>query len=738
MKSKLNVTMTSAILLSSCLALVCSAQSGDQAAQKSGQKPGQKVTIGTSEVVLDVIVRDKKGKPVRDLAGSDFEVYEDGVKQDIQSFRVQGTQIGEGPPESPGASKERMRPTAPNPFAGLGVVALVFDRLTPNAREAAHKAALSYVSSIGKNDMAGVFRVDLSLQALQPFTNNTDLLTKAVERAAALSSSGFPTTAEQSANITQKLADLLYENPQSSAGNGTGQGANLGPGGAPSNPQAMVEIKMLQMTKRILEGFESLERDEQGYATTNALLGVVNSLKQLEGRKAIIFFSEGVAIPPAVAIRFQSVISAANQANVSIYPVDAAGLRVDSTLAATQRQQDAIVKTRMASQETGAEDTSGRPMTRDLERNEDVLRLDPHSGLGQLADQTGGFDIADTNNLKSGLARIDEDLRFHYVLSYVPKNSDYDGKFRRISVKLSKTALDVQTRKGYYALPGTGDSPVLDYEAPALVALANAKATDNPSLHARAFSFPDAQRPGLLPILVDIPGKEFTYEVDKEKNTYKSDFTILAVVRDQADQTVTKVSQHFQMTGPADKLESAKAAEVLFYREAQAPPGKYSIEAVTYDSPSGKSYIRTSQVDVAAPDPSTLRMSSVAIMRRVEHLSAADKKMDNPFHYKEVLIYPNLGAPLIKSTAKQVAFFCTVYPARGATTAPSINIKVLSEGNVVFDRPGTLAAADANGRIQFAGALPLEAFPPGSYELQLAVTDGHTSISRSATFTVQP
>ncbi|MEJ7709958.1 MAG: VWA domain-containing protein [Pyrinomonadaceae bacterium] len=101
---------------------------------------------------------------------------------------------------------------------------------------------------------------------------------------------------------------------------------------------------------------------------------------------------------------------------------------------------------------SSGEDTSGQPLTRDLERNEDLIRFDPQSGLGQLSDQTGGFLIRDTNDLEGGLRRIEEDLAAYYVISYTPQNQEYDGRLRRIEVKLRRSGLDVQSRKGYYAV----------------------------------------------------------------------------------------------------------------------------------------------------------------------------------------------------------------------------------------------------------------------------------------------
>ena len=70
-----------------------------------------------------------------------------------------------------------------------------------------------------------------------------------------------------------------------------------------------------------------MERDQQGYSTTNGLFAIISTLGRLPGRKSLVLFSEGIAIPPAVQRLFLGVIDAANRANVSIYTMDAAGLR---------------------------------------------------------------------------------------------------------------------------------------------------------------------------------------------------------------------------------------------------------------------------------------------------------------------------------------------------------------------------------------------------------------------------
>src|SRR3989440_713106 len=310
----------------------------------------------------------------------------------------------------------------------------------------------------------------------------------------------------------------------------------------------MTDLAFAEMTRRSLETFDLLERGQQGYATTNALLAIVNSLARLPGRKVLVLFSDGLSIPPAVESPFRNVISNANRAGVSIYSVDAAGLRALS-----------------------ADQAAGRAM----------------STLGQLAEQTGGFLVSNTNDPGARLRAAGEDLHTYYALAYTPKNQTYDGRFRQISVKLTRPGLEVQTRKGYFAINADYASPVLDYEAPALALLSGGRAPDSFPVRAAAFSFPESQRPGLVPVVVEVPAGSISFSVDAEKKTYHTDFSVVALVKDESQRVVRKLSNHYLLSGPLDRMEAAKRGAILFYREAELAPGRYTVAAPVYAPPTG-------------------------------------------------------------------------------------------------------------------------------------------------------
>ena len=132
------------------------ALAGPQAApQAAPQADVPTFSVGTAAVTLDVVVRDKKGNAVRDLKASDFEVFEDGVKQRIESFNVYGLPIGEGvakantPAAAPAAATPSVPAAAPVAPEDTNkqpqVIAFVFDRLSASARDLARKASLTYL-----------------------------------------------------------------------------------------------------------------------------------------------------------------------------------------------------------------------------------------------------------------------------------------------------------------------------------------------------------------------------------------------------------------------------------------------------------------------------------------------------------------------------------------------------------------------------------------------------------------
>ena len=702
-----------------------------QSQSKPQQRPVAVTT--TTSVLVDVVVKDKRGVAVRDMTKDEFEVYEDGVKQQVDYFeRISRTiatpaaEVKEAPAEPRAAPAAAPPPAAAQP----GVVAIVFDRLTTDARVRARNAAASYLGepAAALNAFVGVFQINLSLTTVQNFTTDPKLAMQGIDKASAMVSSSFESN---TLRVAGEDAMLLRQNSMAQSVAAAGQ-SNPSAGGAAG--AAMADQMMQQMQSRMQETFEQLQRDQQGYATTNGLMALVNTMQRLPGRKAVIFFSEGLALPPNVQQHFRSVINAANRANVSIYAVDAAGLRTESTLAASRDEINARSRRRMDNLDRAASNTDG-PLTKGLERNEDLLQLNPQNGLSQLAAETGGTFIGNTNQIGPKLREVDDDLSSYYLMSYVSANENYDGKFRNITVKVKRGGVDFLARKGYYAVPPTGSTPMFYYEAQPLAALSRGTPPREFPLLLTGLHFPENGRPGRVAVEVEAPASAFTFVNDAEKKVYTTDFSFVVLVRDQqSHQVVEKLSYHYALVGPSDGATALKKTKILFYRDINLPPGKYQLEAVAFDAVSSKASVKHGLLEVPEAEEGQLRLSSVALIQRAEQIK---EKLESPFRLGEVLIYPNLGEPIHKS-ARQMGFYFNVYPAKGATETPKLTLELAQNDKTIAQIPLKLPPADETGRIQYASALPLDSLSPGPFELRAIVSDGKRTLRRSAAFTLEP
>jgi VWFA-related protein len=705
-----------------CLALMVllTGAPGD-AQQAPPQRADRTLSEGVTAVLVDVVVRDKRGQPVRDLAISDFQVIEDGVPQPIGSFSPVFDGARPAPPVAvalPGVVAE----TAPPVNSGPVVTALVFDRLTPEAKRLAVSAAQDYLGSKQETtDYIGIFGIDNALTPYAPFTRNTYVLRQTLAKIDSRASASFnsPEQREQRTNANQQAASASQGAASAAAAGGPGASAAMG--------TAPAAAMLAQMQANMIRDFEVMERDQQGYATTNGLFAVISTLGKLPGRKSLVLFSEGLAIPPAVQRLFIGVIDAANRANVSIYTMDAAGLRGLSEQASIRDQVNEAARRGI---NTGYATAGGdAPLSKDLERNEDVLRQDPHFGLGSLAEETGGLLFDNTNNLRQGFDRMESDLHNYYLVGYTPLNETYDGRFRAIEVKVKRPGVTVAARKGYFAVRNTGGIPINPWEAPALGALDRKPVPNAFPVRAAALLFPERGRPGLVPVVVDVKTAPLTFKPAADGKTYSSDFSVIVRFLDAREQVVRKVSQHYEVQGPLNALERAKQGEVIFYREPELAPGVYTMEAVVYDAPSGKSSVRLSTIEVPKEESDTLRMSSLVLVKRAEKVPEKERRADNPLLVNDVVLYPNLGEPVSK-TAKEVGFYFAVYPAQGQP-APESVLELLQDEKTIAQVPMTLPTADASGRIQQAGRLPIEQLPAGTYELRAVVKQGKAQVFRS-------
>jgi VWFA-related protein len=123
---------------------------------------------------------------------------------------------------------------------------------------------------------------------------------------------------------------------------------------------------------------------------------------------------------------YQDLLRVAAESNVSFYPVDPRGLvAFDTALGGLERPLGAIAD---AAQ---------------LRRRSETLH--------NLATATDGIAVVDSNDLDRGLKRVSDDLSSFYLLGYYTTNTKVDGTYRRITVKVTRPGVAIRARRGYRA-----------------------------------------------------------------------------------------------------------------------------------------------------------------------------------------------------------------------------------------------------------------------------------------------
>jgi VWFA-related protein len=127
---------------------------------------------------------------------------------------------------------------------------------------------------------------------------------------------------------------------------------------------------------------------------------------------------------------FKELLRKAQAANVSFYPVDPRGLAVFDTALAKPPPSG-------HRQPTVIEDFASLRRKRD--------------GLIELAQNTDGIAFIDNNDLSSTLRHFADSLNRYYLLGYYSTNTKFDGGYRRLEVKVRRPDISLKARRGYFA-----------------------------------------------------------------------------------------------------------------------------------------------------------------------------------------------------------------------------------------------------------------------------------------------
>jgi VWFA-related protein len=677
----------------------------------------------TQVVILDMVARDRKGLTVRDLRPDEIQVLEDGVRQDIArlEFVSQGRPTELTRPASAAVPRESGGRVESHP----NLITLVFDQLGPEARLRARRAGLDELLRVGTRTdvLVSVFTVGDRLRLVHQFTNDVEALRDAIDRATSMPPPDFPGVDDGIAQASKVLAESR-EQLERTRMQGTSATATLGRLG--------YDVAVAEMMLNALKMTETLQREQQGNASLFALLALARQQRSLAGRKAIVLFSEGIQVPPHLEEIFRSVVSEANRANASVYAVDARGLMAASTLADTK---EFLGQAREASLRSATSPTFSRVTREEVfatDTAETGLRMNVQDTLGDLAESTGGSLIANTNNVRPGIARIIDDMAGYYQLTYSSKNEGFDGRFRKVLVKVNRPGLTIQTRAGYYALPPGEGRYTFPFELPLMMAVKAEPVPDDFPFRARAFHFGAVEEGLRHTVAVEVGLKDLLREWDKKTKRPKSHFSFLIVLRDGTGKVVHQASHDSPIEMPREQKATPAAGTVTFLRSFDLAPGRYTLEAAVVDQLARKASVRRSVVLVPSSRPS---LSSLALIKRTEPVPASALASDDKFRLGGIRIVPHVAEPTLLGV-DSLRLFLVAFPASPVGEAPQLTLEFSLDGVTVARSTPQLPEPDAEGQISYVATLPASDLAPGRYQVKALLQQGGLQAAENAFFTI--
>lgn len=363
----------------------------------------------TRLVQLNVVVHDRKGTPVSDLAKEDFTVLDHGKPQIIRLFSVETAGIREqGPKLLPGVYANQL-----SQLQGVSqaVTVLLLDALNTKLQDQAYARAqiIHLLEQLPPEYRVGIYTLGEHLRVLHEFTSDTTAL----------------------------MAELRKYHGEITSTDTVADPNSFVPTGA-DNP--MSELPQIDAALR-----EALQKENRFYTearvrtTCRALTTIAHHLSRFPGRKNLIWVSGDFRLTMQGEVlsnedECERAVQALNDANLAIYPVDARGL---FGLSGIERADSRV--SRIDPKQPGAR------LPQPLLANTD--------GRESLAQRTGGRAFSNTNDLAQAVRTAFEDSKLTYVLGYYPPDSRPDGRFHEVTVKVNRPGLTLHYRKGYFALP---------------------------------------------------------------------------------------------------------------------------------------------------------------------------------------------------------------------------------------------------------------------------------------------
>jgi len=651
-------------------------------------------------VIVDVVVTDKKGNPVKNLTRDNFTLYEDNVPQKITTFDFEDL------PVSGGAAPDELAKQTPLPPAVIDLSKNPPDQLPKDLFQhrrlmilyldlssmpvedliQAQKATLDYIDKqlSPAADLVAIVENASQLKIAQNFTNDREALRQVVHKlyvgdSASLADLGTvdPTTSGTSAEDTSD--DFVADETQFNIFN----------------------------TDRKLSAIESVGK----------------MCRDLPGKKFLVYFSSGISTTGVEnQAQLRSTIDTLNQSNTSFYAVDARGL-----IAAPPGGDASKGSSGGTAHYTGA-----------AIRDQFAAISNSQETLTSLSLDTGGKALLDTNNLGQVFETIQQDSKSYYLLGYNSSNLKKDGKYRRFKVVVNIPGVHVNYRPGYYAPKSFNQFTKSDRERQLEEAIAAERPfSEIPFLVATQYVRAD-ERQVFVPVSLKFAAADIPF--DQKGKKAQADFDFIGQVLGAKNSVISAVRDTIRVNLDEESLRKLRSGGIQYQTAFYLKPGEYYLKFLLRENQTGKLSTFEQALEVPNFDEPKLSMSSIILSNRLEPanqkssavrrmntgIGEASNKFRDPLVVEEHRIVPSVAR--LFSSKDTLYIFFQVYLSSAKKSSPDVKTSlVFFKNGQRFRGAGDLELTqfDEGSRDTLTCSLdlPLSEFQPGDYSLQVSLDD---------------
>jgi VWFA-related protein len=671
-----------------------------QDAAPQAKPPQYRVRVTSELVLVNVVVRDKKGNLVRGLKKEDFTVTEDGKRQEISSFDFENVDelATAGPAEATITGAASTNGLLHSSNAQLDardrrLILLFFDfsGMDPEQIERGVDSAKKFVSEkMMPADLIALVSLSTNMRVDLDFTADKSKVLSILSAYTSTQGQGFDAGAEGSAE------------------------------GAP-------------------ETGGSFTPDDTDYNTFTAdrkllaLQAIMQALGKINQKKSIIYFSNGITqsgVDNQSALR--ATTASAVKANVSIYPLDVRGLQA---FPPGGEAQNASLH--------GQSAYNGNAVFNDLNGN-----AASQETLSTLADDTGGKAFFDSNDFSGVFSQVQKDTSAYYVLGFTSSNPLKDGHFRHLKVQLNRQDVKLEYRSGYYAGRDFQHLNNTDREQQLTDELEAPLSQTDVAVYAGAHYFRQDDSHYYLDVSLVIPGSQIPFVQAKDKDSA----TIDIIGQVLANGKLPVGHQRDTVKLAVDSAQQVRRKNVQYNTGFLLAPGSYHLKFVVRENRTGR--MGSFETDVQIPDlrKAPLRMSSVVLAsQRVP--AAAKQKGPHPLIQNQTELVPNITHVFTQDQHLYLQYevYDAAHAKKGApATSPDVTadgsanpppqkaprdaVRVLTsieflQGNAkVYESKQVIASevtAPDRKAVIFQIDLPLQSLKPGFYTCQVNVVDDY-------------